>query len=57
MNDIETLRDYMIADEIERIYLLSPEGILNELISLRTQQIELMPAQELLDVCKNKNEN
>lgn len=56
MNDIENLRDYMIADEIERIYLLAPEEVLSELVSVNTRRIELIPAQELLEVCKNKNE-
>lgn len=57
MDDIETLRDYIIADEIERIHSLVPEDVLHELIEVRTRQIELMPANELLARCENKNGN
>ena len=54
MNDIETLRDYMIADEIQRIQSLTPEELVRELVAVKTEKIELIPAEELLQI-KNGN--
>ena len=48
MNDIENLRDYIIADEINRLYSLTPEEVLSELLSLNTKVIEKETLEELL---------
>lgn len=48
MNDIETLRDYLIADEIQRIQTLSLEKLTSELIYIKTKQIECMSKKDLL---------
>lgn len=40
MNDIESLKDYLIADEILRITTLSREKLENELIEIKSKEIE-----------------
>lgn len=58
MNDIESLRDYLIADEIQRIKLLTPEELKCELIAVMTARIESASADELLQIkygTRNKN--
>jgi hypothetical protein len=41
MDDIETLKDYLIADEILRIQSLSREKLEKELIEIKSKEIEL----------------
>lgn len=53
MQDIESLRDYLIADEIQRIQSMTPEEVVRELIEAKTGTIETMTTQELL---QSKNE-
>ena len=50
MNDIESLRDYLIADEIQRIKLLTSEELLGELIAINTARLESTSADELLTI-------
>ena len=40
MNSIESLKDYLIADEITRIESLSREALVRELVAVRSEQIE-----------------
>ncbi len=40
MNSLESLLDYLIADEIQRIQKLSHEDLVRELIEIKTSQIE-----------------
>lgn len=56
MNDIDTLRDYLIADEIQRIYSLQPDEITAELVSINTRNIEQAPDEEILNRSKTHNE-
>lgn len=56
MNDIEALRDYIIADEILRIQSLPREELVRELIDLRSAKIESASLVELLRVRQSKNE-
>jgi len=42
MDDIETLKDYLIADEISRIQSLSREELEKELIEIKSKEIELL---------------
>ena len=48
MNDIEALRDYIIADEIHRIQSLSHEKLVRELVELSSREIEKMTDSQLL---------
>jgi hypothetical protein len=48
MNDIEALRDYIIADEILRIQSLSHEELVGELINLQSERIETTFLEDLL---------
>ena len=48
MNDAESLRDYLIADEILRIRSLSPAEARSELIELRSRSIEAMGLIEMI---------
>lgn len=55
MNDIEDLRDYIIADEIQRIQSLSREELIRELIELQSAKIESASVTELLRARQTKN--
>lgn len=55
MNDIEALRDYIIADEIQRIQSLSREDLISELIELQSAKIESASLAELLRTRQSKN--
>lgn len=48
MNDIETLRDYIIVDEINRLRSLTSEEVFAELLSMNTKIIEKETFEELL---------
>ena len=48
MNDFEALRDYVIADEIQRIQSLPREELVRELIELSSREIEKMTDSQLL---------
>lgn len=48
MQDIETLRDYILADEIHRIESLTHVELVRELIELQSQKIESLSKGELL---------
>ncbi len=41
MNHIDDIKDYLIADEIQRIQSLSHEQLVCELIEVKTRDIEL----------------
>lgn len=43
MNDIDELKDYLIADEIRRIESLSRDELIQELVSVKTLEIESRP--------------
>jgi len=50
MQDIEALRDYLIADEINRIQSLTHNEAIKELIDVKTRTIEQMTTIELLNL-------
>lgn len=54
MNSTNELRDYLIADEIQRILSLSKEELERELIDLKSKAIEQMSDYELLNLNKNE---
>ncbi len=43
MNHIDDIKDYLIADEIQRIQSLSHEELVRELIDVKTKEIESSP--------------
>lgn len=45
MNHIDDIKDYLIADEIQRIKSLSRDELVQELISAKTLEIESNPVQ------------
>ncbi len=45
MNHIDDIKDYLIADEIQRIKSLSRDELVRELISVKTLEIESNPVQ------------
>lgn len=49
MNSTSELKDYLIADEIQRISSLSKEELIRELIDLKSRAIEEMNDYELLN--------
>lgn len=57
MQDIESLRDYFIADEIQRIQSLTQEELVKELVELHSKRLESLQPEALVDMCRIKNEN
>jgi len=55
MNSTSELKDYLIADEIQRISSLSQEELMRELIDLKSKAIEAMSDSELLN--RNNHED
>lgn len=57
MNDIESLRDYLLADMIIKIQSLSKEALIRELVELKSKEIESASPDEILRLCRqNKND-
>lgn len=54
MHSTTELKDYLIADEIQRISSLSKEELVQELIDIKSKAIEQMSDYELLN--QNKHE-
>lgn len=54
MNDIETLRDAVIAEEIMQIQVMSQEDLVRELVSVRSEHIESLSPDELMAYLQNK---
>ena len=50
MNSISELKDYRIADEIQRITSLSREELASELIEIKSRAIEEMSDYEVLNL-------
>ena len=48
MNSIEELRDYRLADEIQRIQSLSREDLIRELVAIRASYIEGLTDAQIL---------
>lgn len=57
MNDIESIKDCLIADEIQHIQSLSREQLVRELVEVRSTEIEHMNVGELLNKCKKQYES
>jgi len=49
MNDLTSLKDYLIADEIQRIKLLTKDELVGELIEVRASKIETLSDEEILN--------
>lgn len=45
MNHVDDIKDYLIADEIQRIKSLSRDELVQELISVKTLEIESRPVR------------
>ena len=57
MNDIESLRDYLLADMIMKIQSLSKETLVRELVELKSKEIESASPDEILRLCQqNKHD-
>jgi hypothetical protein len=54
MNSLEELKDYLIADEILRIESLTQKELVDELMDLKTRQIESLSPDEVINYLKNK---
>lgn len=54
MNDIESVRDYLLADLIMEIESLSRKELVSELVEMKSREIESAPPEKLLMLCKNK---
>jgi hypothetical protein len=52
--DIEVIRDYYTADEIERIISSVENSLVRETIEKRSKEIEAMTDDELLSLTQNK---
>ena len=55
MNSITELKDAIIADEISRIESLTQKELVEELIDLKSRQIESLSPDEVINYLKNKN--
>ena len=53
MNSTSELRDYLIADEIQRISSLSREELVSELVEIKSRAIEQMSDYEILNLNKH----
>ena len=49
MNSTTELKDYLIADEIQRISSLSKEGLVSELVEIKSRAIERMSDYEIIN--------
>lgn len=49
MNSITEIKDCVIADQIQRIKLLTKEELIEELIDLKSKEVEKMNDEELLN--------
>lgn len=54
MNDAESLRDYLIADEIQRIQSMTHEALVAEMIELLSRRLESASLTELLSDARLK---
>lgn len=54
MNSKTELRDYLIADEINRIATLTRQELIRELIEVKSRTIENSSSEEILKLCKPK---
>jgi hypothetical protein len=54
MNSFTELKDALIADEIIRIKSLTQEGLVEELIDLKSKQIESLSPDGVMNYLKNK---
>lgn len=52
--DIEIIRDYYLADEIERIISSVGNSLIQETIQKRSKEIEAMSEDELFSLTQNK---
>lgn len=52
--DIESFRDYLIVDQIQRIELLTRDELVRELISIKSAELEAMTPHDLLKLCEKK---
>ena len=57
MNSVAELRDYRIADEIQRIQSLSREQLIRELVSLRASFIEGLSDEQIINYGQIKSKN
>jgi hypothetical protein len=55
MNSFTELKDALIADEISRIESLTQKELVEELIDLKSRQIESLSPDEVINYLKNKN--
>ena len=49
MNSLEELKDYLIADEIQRIESLTREELVRELMDVKSKDIETLSDEEVLN--------
>ena len=49
MNSLEELKDYLIADEIQRIESLTREELVRELMDVKSKDIEALSDKEVLN--------
>jgi len=54
MNNIEEVKDCVIADKIMRIQTLSRENLIKELIDVESKQIEVMTPSEFMTYLKTR---
>ena len=54
MNDIEGIRDYLLADLIMEIESLSRKELVSELVEMKSREIESASPEKLLMLCKKQ---
>jgi len=57
MESIESLKDYLISDEIQRIESLSREELVGELVEMTSRKIESLSDLKSIKEYGNKNKS
>ena len=57
MESIESLKDYLISDEIQRIESLSREELVGELVEMTSRKIESLSHLKSIKEYGNKNKS
>lgn len=55
MNNIEDLRDCLLADLIKEIESLSKEELVSQLVEIKSKEIEFATPEKILKLCQQKN--
>ncbi|MEK7635192.1 MAG: hypothetical protein AAB446_02055 [Patescibacteria group bacterium] len=55
MQDVEQIRDYLLADLIKEIESLSKKELISQLVEIKSKEIEFASPEKILKLCQQKN--